>query len=315
MKKKIIFSLLMLLIFIGCSSNDFGESTFDMVAEAPMAEMEWDEFEDAADGGSFETDDVSRESFGIRTESDDEESIFGGVPILLPSESGRQLSYTVHFTIETTEFMSSIRILWDTISTLEGYVEYESINGRSLHHSAHARNANFDLRIPNEQLAVFLGFIEDNYNIVSYQRNLDDFTFIYERQMSHLTNLREQEDRLLADLEDGEAASNLTEQNLADVQSQIRDLEESNTIIERNVDYSDVSIRLNEVIIVVEEEEIPPTFGERLSETFDGTLDALLATLQVLTMVVVTLLPWWIMLGIVVLPIVFVVKRLRKKKG
>jgi len=313
--KKVFFSLFLMsfvvLVLMGCSSNNSDWGAGDMAVEAPMAEMDLGEFEDEAADGEFYMDEMAA--------VEEEESIFGAMPILLPSESRRQLSYTVSFTLETTEFMSGVRILWERVGVLGGYAEYESIAGRSLRHPAQERTANFDLRIPNEELGAFLEFIEDNYNIVYYQRNLDDFTFTYERQEAHLASLREQEDRLLASLEDDEE-HDVTEWDLANVQSQIRDLEESNTIIQRDVDYSDVHIRLNELIIVVPEEilpEEPPTFRERLQETLDGTLDVLLATLQVFVLVAVTVLPWLILIGVVfIIPVVYVVKRQdRKKKG
>jgi len=317
MKKKVIIGLFlascMFLFLTGCASDDSGDWAADMSVEASAAVAEVDSVDASDDDAEMEL--FMREEYVNETE---EEPIFGSRPMLLASESGRQLSYTVSLFIETEDFMEGIRILWETISRLEGYAVHESIRGTSLHNPGRERSARFELRIPNERLSEFLEIIEDHFNMVEYENDLDDFTFTYERQTAQLDSLRAQEDRLLADLEDDDAERDDIEDNLSDIQSQIRNLEESTIIIQRNVDYSDVSIRLNEVIIVVLEEEIPEepvTFGERLRETLDGTLDVLVTTLQVLMVVLVTVLPWMILIGMVILPVVYVVNKIQKKTG
>jgi len=313
MKKKIIFNLfltsLTLLVLVGCSSADDSSSDWAPSAQAPDLVFEMEEAaEDTFDwADDWETDEIS----GMAVE--EEERIFGSIPILSAEESGRQLSYTVTFTLETTEFLRGVQMIWETVAQMSGYAEYEYIIGRSIRNPHQERTARFELRIPNEQLGAFLEFIEANYTILSYRRILDDFTFIYERQDAQLTNLREQEDRLLADLEDDGDRDEI-ERDLANIQSQIRNLEESNTIIQRDVDYSDVSIRLNEVIIVVPEEEEPPTFAQRLQEALDGTLEALFSTFQVLMIVAATVFPWLLLIAIVIVPVILIVKKQNRKK-
>ena len=291
------------------------EPNGDAYEVAETEEMgDWDDAD--ADVGDWEEDSAEFEP-GEASEHRieiEEEANMGAVPILLPSESGRQLAYTVTFDLETTEFMSGLRLLWETVGEMAGYPEHELFTGRSLHQPLDVeRVANFVIRIPNEQLSDFFAFIEENYNIVSYERRLHDFTFAYERTEDNLDTLREEEQRILDEL-DSDDETDITQADLAEVRTQIRDLEESNIEIQRDVDYSDVTIRLREVILLEELEEEPETFGGRLRVTVDNTLESLLTVLQVLLLFMITVLPWVLLIAIVVVPIIYMSKNYKQKK-
>ena len=269
---------------------------------------DWDSDEAAAESINLATapESIDREPPGNVADEEAEEGALGSIPILLPSESGRQLAYTVDFNLQTTEFMPGMRALLDTVGEMGGYSETVVVNGRCLRQPYVERNAYFVFRIPNQQISAFLVFIEDNYNWLRLDKRLIDFTFAYERNVDGLEALREQEQRLLGELDNDEDEDNDTKRDdLADIRAQIRDLEESNTIIGYDVDYSDVTIRLSEVIILEEESE---TFGEQLQDRFSGAV-------QIIVLIMVTLLPWGLMTALIVVPIVYAVKRGRKKNG
>jgi len=328
----LIFAVVMLA---ACSSNDsaaeddFADSDWDDVAaddwdDELVLEFESDDWDDdmaegeADDGGGDWDDDEDLAEMDAPQLSVEEERAFEEIPVLLPSDSGRQLTYTVSFNLETLEFMRGVRLIWGTTGELGGHVENDSINGKSYRQPDLERSANFEIRIPNEQLAEFLMFIESEYNIVAFSRNMDDFTFAYERTADNLETLREQEQQILDEL-DGDEEPDVTQDDLAAVRELIRDLEESNIIIQRDVDYSDVTIRLSEVIMPVEEieepevEEEPEAFGEQLQGVFDGATGSLLGVLQNLVLIIVAVLPWAISIAVIVVPIIYAVRKRRKK--
>jgi len=313
------------ILFTACA----GESNTDVAPTADRFEDRLEyasvEKEDAADDWTeWEADELDEapavEMPRTRIASDmvieDEEGALGSMPILLPAESGRQLAYTVHFDIETLEFRSGMRLLFDTVASMDGYTERWRENGRSMRQPNLERNASFRFRIPNEQLPNFIEFIEVNYNIVFAEGDLIDFTFTYERNEANLETLREQEQRILDELEsDSYEEPDVTEDDLADVRDRIRNLEESNTTIQRDVDYSDVTIRLSEIIMPEEEiEEEPETFGDRLQTTIDNSLDNLLVIAQVVLLISITMLPWLLFVAVIVAPIVYLIKRHKRKK-
>lgn len=304
------------LFLVGCAAGDnswdsspVSEDSAEMVA-AP--EMDWDD--EVAEEADWD-DEVWHED---NDDMQEQEEAFGAIPILLPSDSGRQLSYDVDFILETVVFMPGVQLLWEMIGELGGYAEHERIRGRSIRHPDIERSAYFELRIPNEQLGTFIEFLATYYNIVDYARDLEDFTFAYERREANIDTLREQEQRIL-DALDGYNQDDEEDvrADLNDVQSQIRDLEQANAVIRRNVEYSEVTIRLHEIIIEipVEEEPMePPTFGERVQESLNATLSALSSTLQIMAIIFLTLLPWLLLIAVFVAPILYLVKRHNKRK-
>lgn len=299
MKKSSVFKkciylfgfIFVMTVLVGCAGSDDWTSDWETATvPAPETRVVSEEAETAADVG--------------------EEGVLRSIPILLPDESGRQLVYTVDFNIQTTEFMEGMRLLLDTVGEMGGYSELVIVNGRCLLQEHVRRDADFVFRIPNTQLAEFLVFIEGNYNIVGLSKRLRDFTLAYERNEKDLEDLREQEQRLLDQLDDEDEAVYVSEAELADIRSQIRDLEESNVIIGHDVDYSDVSVRLNEVIIF---EEVSETFGDRLQRTFDDALDNLFVVLEVAVFIVVTILPWGVVAILIGIPVIYVSKKRKKK--
>lgn len=288
----------------------FGFIFVAIVLTACSAAENWDS-EDAAVATAPESIDREEVAADVDESFVEEEGALGSIPILLPSESGRQLAYTVDFNLQTTEFMSGMRMLLDTVGQMGGYSEIVVVNGRCLRQPHIERDAYFVFRIPNEQISAFLIFIEDNYNWLRLDKRLMDFTFAYERNIDSLETLREQEQRLLEELDHDEDSD-----DLADIRAQIRDLEEANTVIEHDVDYSDVTVRLSEVIMLEEEpEEEPEPFGQRIGATFDTAVDNFLGAVQIIVLVAITLLPWGLVIALIVVPIVYNVKKHKKKKG
>ena len=291
---------------------------WDWADEAPSA-AEADEAPSApAPGG----DRVSN----IPEEEPEPEGTMGPLPILLPSDSGRQLVYSTYINIQTMEFMAGVRLINEQTAALAGYSSLVIVNGRHMLRENQQRDATFELRIPTEHLAEFITFVEDHYNIVRLEKRMVDYTVSYERDMAHLEDLREQEQRLQDDLDDEKLEDDeATRDQLSEVREQIRDLEAATSELERDVIYSDVSIRLYEVIVVEileeveeeeeEEEEIPPTFSERLRDTMNESSSGFLAVVQVIVLILVAMLPWLLAIGAMAVVIVFLLKRSKKRKN
>ena len=285
------------------------EEEMDGYWAAEVAEAEFDE-----DDG-----DVARRT---RRDEAEEGGVLGGIPILLPADSGRQLIYTVEFNIDTLEFNRAFRMLLDVTGELEGYSERVTEHGRSLRNPDMERHANLSLRIPNENLMDFVTFIDDNVDIFNrefFDKELEDFTFEYERAADEIEDLREEEQRILDELaSDGDEEPDATQEDLAEVRDQIRDLEEENIATQHDVDYSNVSIRLSEVIFYVEEpyepEEIeePDPFGYRLRNTINSSIGGLVSVLQDLLLFIIVILPWLFFIALFVVPIIFIVRRYRR---
>ena len=284
-----------------------------------------------ADDGDWDWDDVAPESeYWEGTVQDDGGAgiEYGGsigvIPILLPSETGRQLVYNVDMHFQTTEFMPGTRAMLDKVRDLEGYSEEVIVNGRPILRPYIKRSASGTFRIPTIHLNEFIVFMENNYNLLFLHQRMIDHTISYESDQARLERLREQEQRLLADLEDDEEEDiDTIREDLDAVRDSIRDLEATTASLERDVIYSTVVVVLDEVIIPIEEEIeeeeeeeeiVPPTFGERFLDTMESSLSGLLVVSQAIFLVFFAILPWILPLAIVVILIIFAVRRSQRKK-
>ena len=339
--------VVMALTACGVGDDDWDTAEADVAfddgdngADAPEAEFDdwddedWDEdegYDDLAMAAVVDDDDSddvevrARAERRVLTEEEEvaEVGTIEAVPLRLPSESGRQLIYAVEFNIDTFEFSRAFRMLLDATGELGGFSERVTEHGRSLRNPDMERHADFALRIPNENLSAFITFIDDNrdvFNRIYTDIVLEaDLTFEYERNVSAIETLREDEERILNELDnDEDEESDVTRDDLADVRERIRDLEEANITTQHDVDYSNVSIRLSEVIPSEveepEEPEEPETFGDRLQSTVETSLGGLLSMFQVLLFVIIIILPWLVIVALFVAPVVYLIRRYRRNQ-
>ena len=294
------------------------DEVFNLRVEADaVPESDWEDLAEMESEEWIAEEWVTLDSYRPEAIAGESEGNMGVIPIILASETGRQLVYTTDIIIETTEFMAGQRRLYNKIADLGGYSEITIINGRSLTSPDRERGAYFVFRLPPENLIEFIIFVEDNYQLVFLRKEMKDLTVIYERDISHLEDLRDREERLLENLEDEDNTREQRniEQQLEDIQRDIRNLEEATDQIDYDVAYSDITIRLLEVILPEEiPEEEPPTFGERIGEASGDSLETLLAMLQGFFVFLIKSLPWLLPLVAILLIAFFVYRRVSKKR-
>ena len=248
------------------------------------------------------------------------EGNMGPIPILLASETGRQLVYTTDIIIETTQFMEGQRILLNEVTRLNGHSERTIVNGRHIITPYVERDADFFLRLPPENLIELIIFIEDHFQLVYLHKEMIDLTIVYERNLSHLDDLREREERLLENLEEEDSPRDPEdiEQELQDIRQDIRNIQETTIQIDDHVAYSELTIRLYEVILPEEappeEPEEPQPFGERLQETTGDSMYRLLTMLQGFLIFLIAALPVLLPLTLIGLVAFYVYKKTNQKK-
>jgi len=240
----------------------------------------------------------------------------GPPPILTPGDSGgRRLLYTVDMQLQTTDFMSGIRLLYDTISELNGFIMNEQVYGRDLRTPGYERSASYTFRLFTDNLPEFIVIIEDNYNLLSRQLYAEDVTAVHEYQGYTLGDLREQEERLKKQLDDDDLdADTITdlERALIEVQAFIRSLEMQQSTLDDDILFSFINIQLFEVIFVEEEdeeEEVVLTFGERFLQESLKSWDGFVAFLQGFSIVFIRILPTLLILGVITVIIVLIVRK------
>lgn len=230
----------------------------------------------------------------------------------------RKLIRTVNMTVETREFDAVMGTIEQRITELGGYIEnMDSYNG-SVYSSYRAnRSSTLTVRIPSNQMNVFLGEVSEISNVTRRSENVRDVTLDYVDLESHKKTLQTEHERLLELLEQAENIEDIItiEQRLSNVQYQIESMESQLRTYDNKVDYGTVYLEVDEVqeLTPVEEE----TLWERISGGFIDDLkrigDGALEILVWLLVHIPTLALWALIIFLFVLWVKWVYKRSGKK--
>lgn len=246
----------------------------------------------------------------------DSDELIQNLPLLTPTYSmGKKLVYTVDMRLQTTEFESGTKKLLTVTRDLGGYLQSAHVEGRSLYNPGADRFASYVLRIPSEQLADFLGMMEDRYNLVMLDQQSQDVTVRYGYADDRLFELEEQAKRLEEMLEETQGADERLdiERELTDIQSQISGFDASKAAMDSGVLFSTVAVALYEVNPNNIGEQPKETFGVRLDRASSGSVDNMIGFLQGLVLLIVAIWPALVVTAIIGGAILLVI-RLGKKR-
>ena len=239
-----------------------------------------------------------------------------------PADVTRKLIRNVDLSLETREFDQAVADLNDLVARLGGYIEYSDISGRSLDYKGeyYRRNAHFVARIPAEKLSEATGTIEEICNVTSRSESVNDITDAYYDVDGRLRTLRIEEERLLALLEKAEKLEDMLtiESHLSEVRYQIEKLTGQLNRYDNQVNYSTVSMYLQEVVEYTEQEPEPISFGQRIGRSFQNSLSFIGDFGEGLLITLVAVLPFLLVYGtaaaVVVFLVIKLVRRIRRKK-
>ena len=315
MKRRILICSLALVFtfsLIACSAADMGSAPTS-ANDAPSAPMDAPADSDFA----YESDaSAMPESSASSTDAAPpvSDGSPGPLPILTPSESGdRRLVYSVSMQLQTTEFMQGIRLLYNTIGEMDGFIVNENVQGRDLRTPEYERSASYTFRLYTDNLPDFIVVIEDNFNLLSRNLASDDVTTSYEQMGFSLQDLREHERSLQnalgnPELDDSDRLD--FEVALIEVQSHIRSIEQQRSVVDDDILFSFINVQIFEVNFFEDAPEL--TFGERVSNAASISLGGLIGFGQGLLIVIIRILPTLIILGAVTVITIWIVRKVKK---
>ena len=269
--KKILclaLALLMLLGFSACGSSysgnyavqsapaEYAAGSYDYAAEEPAA---MPEPEEAAFGGFSGSESEKGES---------------QAPEVDPSK----IIYSADVNIETTKFDESVAALDKMIEEAGGWVESSSISGNNYYQSSHGyasrRVASYTLRIPSEKFAGMMNSFSNLGSVPYSHTYTQNVTAQYYDVQARLTACQTQEARLLEMMEVAQTVEDVItiEDRLADLRYRIESLQSSLKNWDRQVSYSTIELRLEEVQEYTPETLTEPSYGERLARAFSNGL-------------------------------------------
>ena len=189
-------------------------------------------------------------------------------------ESSKQkLIKTVSLTMETREFDTLLENIQAKTAECGGYVESSEISGLSYYNTNGYRYAWMALRIPAGRLDEFITVVSGLGNVTSKNESVQDVTLQYVDVESHIAALETEESRLLELMEQAESMEDIItiESRLSEIRYELQSYESRLRTYDNQVDYSTVTVSIDEVDRETVIEEDPGFFGEirmRLSDNF-----------------------------------------------
>lgn len=229
-------------------------------------------------------------------------------------ENGRKLIRTVSLSLETKEFDSVLTNLSTKTTELGGYIETSSVNGNSYsHHST--RYASYVIRIPADKLNEFVEVVSELGNVTQKNESVEDVTLRYIDVESHKKALETEQERLLELLSKAENMEEILtiESKLSDIRYEIENYESQLKTMDNQIDYSTVSVYVDEVERVMDTGE--KGFFEEIKERFGNSLYVVARGIRGLVIGILGSLPILIVCGGVIAVVVIVVRKILKKRN
>lgn len=271
-----ILLITVLLLPTACRS---GSSSSETEVSRENAAENWDvEEEDAVQDVASANEASGAESGGMDIENE-ESDYEGGEAVStdgldsggqeLQEDGQRKLIRTVEINAQTKKFDETQKALLEKIVANNGYIEISDINGRKEEGN---RSAYFCLRIPSQQLDTFLADLEKKVTVTYFHSGVEDVTLNYVDIESRLKALRMEQESLFSMLESAEKLKDILQlqSRLTEVRYEIEAYESKLRALKNQVDYSTVSLYLDEVQRVVATTE--GSFTEKIKTQFSDSL-------------------------------------------
>jgi len=229
----------------------------------------------------------------------------------------RKIVKSASLVIESTNFDKSVEALNEKLSKAGGYSENVNEAGSTVTDSKafKNRNAKFILRIPNQNYEAFITDAGNIGNVINKIKTGEDITSQYFDTEAHLRALKTKEERLLELLKKtGELKDILTlETELNNTVYQIETLTGSLKKWDNMVQYSKVSVEIQEVEKLTEVKETPTTLLGKTKNAFIYSCKVILKFLKGFLIALFAILPFLPIFIILYFIIRFIYKRYKTK--
>ncbi len=196
----------------------------------------------------------------------------------VPDENPEKIIYSADATVETTEFDKTLEELAALIKEYGGWVQSSSINGANYYSisrgSSYNRSADYTIRIPSDKFQTVMGSLSTLGNVPYSYTYTENVSAQYYDVQSRLTAYKTQEARLLEMMEKAQTVEDTItiEEKLTELQYKIDSLQSSLNNWDRQVNYSTISLSVQEVGEYTEQQAVTISYGQRLLNAFTDSL-------------------------------------------
>lgn len=221
-----------------------------------------------------------------------------------------KLIYTAQLDMETTAFEESVSALAALTEQCGGYYEQSSSNSWSGY-----RHGEYVIRVPAAQYRTFLDGAGRLCHVTYQREQAEDVSEAYydadgrlKTQQTKLSRLQE----LLTQAEDMEDIIAI-ESAISETEEMIDSLSGELRRYDALVDYSTVTVSLNEVYKLSNVEDAPIGFGSRMSAALAGGWHSFLDGLEAIVIAIASAWAWLVLIAVIAVPIVMLSIRKGKK--
>lgn len=218
----------------------------------------------------------------------------------------RKLVKKADINLETKDSDELINKIGTQVSSLNGYTSSLSQNKSSRYLSVEA-----SVQIPAEKLDEFLDFLEKSGTVTSKNVVTKDITESYTDTESRITAYETEEKALLAMLAKCETVEDAisVQDRLSTVRAELESLRAQKKGYDREITYSEVSIRISEVD---REKKTSTSFGSQVSEMFSESVYNISRFFRNLSVFILGASPYLLIAAAVIIIVVLIIKKKRK---
>ncbi len=230
--------------------------------------------------------------------------------------SNRKLIKSVDLTVETKAFDSLVNSVNDQIVALGGYIErMDGYFGSQYSTYRSEKRATVVARIPAVSLDKFIASIGENSNITYRSENVKDVTLDYVDLESHKKMLMEEQTRLMEFIKSAETIEDIitVEDRLTEVKYQLDSMESQIRTYDNKIDYSTVTLTINEVIDYTVTVEPDKTSLQRMGEGFINSITSICSGLKEFAIWFVIKIPYFVLWGIILSIVYKIEKKVRAR--
>jgi predicted negative regulator of RcsB-dependent stress response len=230
-------------------------------------------------------------------------------------QSQDKIIRTFYMDVETQEFDALITKLDSEMGRLNGYVENSKISGRSFNDREGARIASITVRIPRDKVDEFVNAVDESANVINKQESTENVTLEYADIESRKKSLEIEQERLFVLLEKADTLESIVtlESRLSEIRYQLQNYETTLRTYDNKVEYSTVTLSIQEVEKLSPTVEMKQTVGTRITNGFSETIYNISEGLQNLLVWFVVNLPYLLIWTVIIAAIVLIARRVYKK--
>lgn len=279
MKKKIFGIWVIILIMIFTATACSAKKDSDSSDRANVVQS------DTADGGNttvgsgmkydnLTVDSGTKANTGKESNSEELSNSSAISTNSLQANSNDKIIKRFNLEVETKDFDNLIKKLNNQTKELGGYIESSQISGQSYNDSNVLRNGDIVARIPSKKTDEFVNTVSDNANVTNNSCTTENVTLDYVDAQSRMEALKIEQKRLFDILDKTKDLKSIItlESRLSDIRYEIQNYESQLRIYDNDVDYSTVTLKIQEVDRITTVNEKKPSFTERIKNGFSDSI-------------------------------------------